>query len=124
MLAMMKLCKVFGETKTARAFWKDSKEPDGYRPICRKCENRLEIETRGERRCYICGEVKPLDKFYRTGGEYFMYCKDCAHDIRKLYDNKGRHVMSVRTKAINTLGTNELRAMVLKQFNAEVKLCQ
>ena len=45
-----------------------------------------------ERQCVTCGQVKPLDEFYKSNGGYSPSCKPCSRIHRKeLYEaNKDR----------------------------------
>ena len=95
----MKTCCVCQQTKSSHAFKADKRSKDGLTGICRFCVNqRLRASYQQDRvgplekLCPVCGEVKPIDNFYRDGRHSTgrqTYCQRCQYD--KVLGHKRRH---------------------------------
>lgn len=98
-----KVCSKCGEEKDIDAFYKDSKEKDGKSYYCKTCAclnaklHRLEnaknhrlgvINKVAEKKCSICGEIKPTTEFsgdIGTKSGYRSMCKCCEYPRHREY---------------------------------------
>ena len=83
------------------------------------------ISITGNKKCFKCGEIKRISKFYRIGG----YCKECCKILNKITRNKNKkHYLKIslqyrrknkdkinqKAKIYRTLHTKKIRNKYLK----------
>lgn len=88
---MDKVCNVCNEIKRIDNFVKDKNKKDGYRNICKKCNNKKRRKTpvkplakEGYKYCTKCNEELLLCEFNKRNisndVKYFSWCKKCECD--------------------------------------------
>ena len=105
---MDKVCKNCGKTKDVSEFNKHKYAKDGYRSMCRECENSIRNSEAEERRknfdpsiithkvCKDCGELKTSDQFYTNfynSDCLESRCIDCQSEWVKDYKKQNPEVM-------------------------------
>jgi len=91
-----KKCTKCYSVKSIDEFYKNKKDPSGYRSECKSCHNMsasLEFKNQiKEKKCVKCGIVKPIGEFYHYYKRYHTMCKSCLkafhHEMNKDFKRK------------------------------------
>lgn len=95
-----KRCPKCDEVKPVSKFYKAINKFDGYRAICKKCDNSNavkyrhkianrefeDIKPKGEKRCYMCKRSLPVGKFNysRSSNDGLAsHCRECGKKYKK-----------------------------------------
>lgn len=129
---MEKKCTKCGEVKEINEFVKDKNKKDGYRNVCKKCENLKRRKTPikpipkdGFKYCAKCNKELSLEEFnmrmINGNKKYHSYCKECE---RKYDKNRYTHTCEICGKHYksgrkNSKICNECHSKIFAKIGAD-----
>jgi hypothetical protein len=95
-----KRCSKCGKNKPASDFFKSISKADGYSSICKECSKNYvvkhrkkvsdrefnDIELKGEKRCWMCGKLLPIEEYNYDRGNpdgFSNYCRECGKKYKQ-----------------------------------------
>ncbi|UCG54905.1 MAG: hypothetical protein JSV32_01405, partial [Dehalococcoidia bacterium] len=110
-----KRCSKCGELKSISAFSKAVGKLDGYRAVCKECDSKSsveyrrkvsnrefeEIQTIGEKRCWMCKRLLPVEEFNYARSNYdgfANHCRECGIKYKRQHyeENYGNEYNRVK----------------------------
>lgn len=97
-----RVCAKCGVSKPLTAYAKASWCRDGRRGTCQECRTGGDKRQVSEKRCGACGNVKPVDEFWRRGSSpdgYHQACRLCLRAMKAAEYRRNKKAINARSRA-------------------------